>query len=166
MSNSPAAANTHDLAKDLAESEVGKGLGLSVTKSQDLILAVVHSIAARLAQHQTVRIHNMGNFKVLPTKERQGKNPKTGEAIKIEAGHRVHLAVSQFFKDSATEKKVPVREPRQPAARPAGQKAAKPAAPAKGGAKAAAPAAKPAAPPKSGFRPGGAPAAGTPTDEV
>lgn len=102
--------NTSDLAHDLASSEAGKKLNLSVAAAQALILSFVDCIAQRVALHQTVRVHGLGNFKVLTTQARKGKNPKSGEPVDIPEGVRVHLAVSQHLKTSATDKKVPVRE--------------------------------------------------------
>lgn len=124
--------NTSQLARELAKSPVGQSLKLSQAAALSLIQTTVHIVTAALAEKKDVRVHQFGVFKVLPTQGRKGRNPRTGEEIDIEAGHRVHFVVAAAVKEAARTGKAPELEAKTPAAPTArAPKATPPAAPAK-----------------------------------
>lgn len=174
-----ASVNTTDLAKQLAQSPIGKELGLSKDKAVDVYHTIVEHLTEHLAAGALVRVHGLGNFHVSDTAERQGKNPLTKEEMTIAAGKRVRLSVSDRIKEAVKTGKVPPRPQRgsadkddvspdsntAPGSKPPAAQAEKKA----GGRKAgknpavAAPAAPPAEiKPQGGFRPPRPPAAAAP----
>lgn len=85
--------NTTDLAADLA-----KKFGLPKAQALRLVTATFTFIGNAISRDAMVRLHQFGNFKKLETKERQGRNPKTGEPTTIDASARPHFVASQTLK--------------------------------------------------------------------
>ncbi len=77
-------AGKSDLVNQVASSS-----GLSKSQAQKAVDAVLDSITQSLAQGESVSISGFGTFKVSETKERQGRNPATGQPITIPAGKRI-----------------------------------------------------------------------------
>lgn len=65
--------------------EVAKQTGLTKNDSTAAVDAVVSSIMGALAQDKDVRLTGFGKFMVVDRAARTGRNPQTGEAIKIPA---------------------------------------------------------------------------------
>ena len=62
--------------------------GLSSSKADQSVNAVLDVIADALSRGEEVRLTGFGTFRVTETKERTGRNPRTGEPITIKAGRR------------------------------------------------------------------------------
>lgn len=69
-----------DLAAQLAAKR-----GLTKKDSKEIIEDIFGFIGEHLTEGEDVRIQNYVTFKVVDRAERNGRNPQTGEAIKIEA---------------------------------------------------------------------------------
>ena len=69
---------------ELAEMVATK-TGMSKKDSENAISAVLDGITDALAKGEKVQLVGFGNFEVRERKEREGRNPSTGEAIKIAA---------------------------------------------------------------------------------
>jgi DNA-binding protein HU-beta len=52
-----------------------------------------------------VKIPGLGTFRKVQTKARMGRNPQTGEPIKIPARKKVRFSVAKTFKESVLGKK-------------------------------------------------------------
>ena len=63
--------------------EVASTTGLSKAKSSEAIDAVVLAIENSLAKGEKVSLVGFGSFETSTRNERTGRNPKTGEEIKI-----------------------------------------------------------------------------------
>lgn len=85
--------NTTDLAGDLA-----KQFGMPKAQALRVVTATFALIGNAVSRDAVVRLHQFGNFKRLEIKERQGRNPKTGEPTTIEASARPHFVASQTLK--------------------------------------------------------------------
>ena len=64
------------------------------------IECVFASIAKSLKKSDPVTIVGFGTFKVSKRKARKGRNPKTGEEIKIKASKAPKFVASKAFKDA------------------------------------------------------------------
>ena len=75
---------------------------LDTTKADaDIIVdSVTKAIAELSRRNLTARVPNLGIFRVLDTPSRDGRNPRTGEAVKIEAGRRVSFRAARSLKDA------------------------------------------------------------------
>ena len=73
-----------------------------VTKKQadTLLVALVDLTVSSVKKGDPVKIPGLGIFRKVQTKARMGRNPQTGEAIKIPARKKVRFSVAKTFKDS------------------------------------------------------------------
>lgn len=81
--------NKQDLIKAVADQ-----LGLENNHTTTGVDAVFSVITSALQCGEDVRISGFGVFKRVETKARTGRNPATGEAIAIAAGHRAKFRPS------------------------------------------------------------------------
>ncbi len=72
--------NKSDLIEQVAEKT-----GLTKKDSEKALNAVLEGIEAALAKGEGVQLVGFGTFEARERKEREGRNPSTGEKIKIEA---------------------------------------------------------------------------------
>ncbi len=63
--------------------ELSDETGLSMTKAGDVVNTVFNGIAKTLAKGGRVELRGFGSFKVKKYKGYKGKNPKTGETVKV-----------------------------------------------------------------------------------
>ncbi len=66
-------------------SAIAKKTDLSKAKAQDVLNSALEAIKGSLKKGQRVQLIGFGTFLVRQRKARQGRNPKTGEAIQIKA---------------------------------------------------------------------------------
>lgn len=83
-----------ELAAVLAEAQ-----DLSKARSKAILDGVRDHIVATLLSGNRVNVFGLGTFEVRPTKEKMGRNPKTGESIKIPAGRKVVFKTAKGLKD-------------------------------------------------------------------
>lgn len=64
-----------------------------------VVNATLSAIANALKEGDKIQLLGFGTFEVKSVKEKDGRNPKTGDAIKIEAHKKVHFTPAQALKD-------------------------------------------------------------------
>ena len=69
--------------------ELTKDTGLSANQSSKVVNKFLNAIAVALQRGEEVRITGFGTFRTIETKERPGRNPRTGEPMQIPAGRSV-----------------------------------------------------------------------------
>ena len=74
-------------------------IGLNKRESKDMIDAFFDLISDRLVEGNDVKISSFGNFQIRTKAPRPGRNPRTGEAIPIEARRVVTFHASHKLKD-------------------------------------------------------------------
>ena len=86
---------------ELIES-VQKALGKEATKrsAEEAVAAVLDCIAKGVKKDKKVQIIGFGTFEVKKRAARMGRNPKTGEAMKIGASKSVGFKPSSTLKKS------------------------------------------------------------------
>lgn len=82
---------------EIAQS-VHEHVGLSKKESGQLVDSVLDIIRQTLAQGENVKISGFGHFMVRAKHERPGRNPKTGDEIKISSRHVVTFRASRLLK--------------------------------------------------------------------
>ena len=87
---------------DLAEL-LFERLGLNKRESKDMIDAFFDLIADSLVNGSDVKISGFGNFQIRTKAPRPGRNPRTGEAIPIEARRVVTFHASHKLKEQIQE---------------------------------------------------------------
>jgi len=86
--------NNSDLANAIAEAH-----GLTKTDAKQLVDAVFTAIADAAAKGEEVSLPGFGKFKVKDSPAREGRNPSTGETIKIAASKKLGFAPAKAIKD-------------------------------------------------------------------
>ena len=79
-------------------SEVAKVVSTK-KEAQAAVNCVFKSIPKAMKKGKPVTIAGFGSFKVTKRKARKGRNPKTGEAIKIKASKATKFVASKTLKD-------------------------------------------------------------------
>ena len=74
-------------------------IGLNKRESKDMIDAVFDLVSDSLVDGNDVKISGFGNFQIRTKAPRPGRNPRTGEAIPIEARRVVTFHASHKLKD-------------------------------------------------------------------
>ena len=73
-------------------------IGLNKRESKDMIDALFDLISDQLVEGEDVKISGFGNFQIRTKAPRPGRNPRTGEAIPIEARRGVTFHASHKLK--------------------------------------------------------------------
>jgi DNA-binding protein HU-beta len=79
---------------------LAKSAGLTKKEAQALLDGLVSTIVAAVKKGDPVKIPDLGTFKKVQSKARMGRNPQTGEPVKIPARKKVRFTVAKSFKDT------------------------------------------------------------------
>ncbi|QEH81598.1 HU family DNA-binding protein [Sphingomonas sp. C8-2] len=86
--------NNSDIAGLIAEAH-----GLTKTDAKQVVDAVFAAIADAAAKGEEVSLPGFGKFKVKDSPAREGRNPSTGETIKIAASKKLGFTPAKAIKD-------------------------------------------------------------------
>jgi DNA-binding protein HU-beta len=86
--------NHSDLIDHIATAQ-----GVTKADAKKLVDTVFSAIADAAGKDGEVSINGFGKFKVTDSPERDGRNPATGEAMKIKASKRFGFTPSKTLKD-------------------------------------------------------------------
>ncbi len=89
-----------DVNKNDLVSAVASGTGLSKADSAKAVDAVFDSITDALKSGGDVRLVGFGNFAVTKRAASEGRNPRTGEKIKIPASNQPKFKAGKALKDA------------------------------------------------------------------
>ena len=87
--------NKNDLVASVADNS-----GISKADSAKAVDSVFDSITAALKGGQDVRLVGFGTFSVADRRASEGRNPRTGEKIKIPASKQPKFKAGKALKDS------------------------------------------------------------------
>ncbi|MGH7964740.1 MAG: HU family DNA-binding protein [Candidatus Binatia bacterium] len=85
-----------EMVKKLAESWGG----IPNRQADANLTALVDFIGKTVKKDKVLKITNLGTFRLRQTKARMGRNPQTGEPIKISARKKVGFTAAKVFKES------------------------------------------------------------------
>jgi len=85
-----------EMVKKLAENWGG----ISNRQANDNLSGLVDFIAKTVKKDKVLKIPNLGTFRLRQLKARTGRNPQTGEPIKIAARKKVGFTAAKAFKES------------------------------------------------------------------
>ncbi|MBC2650210.1 HU family DNA-binding protein [Novosphingobium flavum] len=86
--------NTNELIDSVAASN-----GVTKADAKKLVESVFAAIADAAAKGDEVSVNGFGKFKVKASAEREGRNPATGETIKIAASKKLAFSAAKAVKD-------------------------------------------------------------------
>lgn len=87
---------------DLIEA-VARETGLKKKDAEAAVSAVIDTIEGALQQGVKVQLVGFGTFETKKRKAREGRNPKTGEAIKIKASKYPAFSAGKAFKEAVNK---------------------------------------------------------------
>jgi DNA-binding protein HU-beta len=87
--------NTSELAAKIADSH-----DIAKSKAKTLIEAFLNEVISGAAGGAEIVLPGFGKFKVKHTPEREGRNPASGEKIKIAASKKLTFAPAKAVKDA------------------------------------------------------------------
>jgi DNA-binding protein HU-beta len=93
------------MTKSQLVSKLAEGSGMSRKQVDALLNDLVDTVTGAVRKGESVKIPGLGIFRLRKMKARVGRNPQTGEAIKIPARKKVGFAVAKAFKESVLGKK-------------------------------------------------------------
>jgi len=88
--------------QELAQKVAGD-TGLSQNQAKDIVDSVFKTIADELAGGGEVAVSGFGKFSVSERSAREGRNPATGETIKIPAAKTVKFTAGSALKEAANK---------------------------------------------------------------
>ncbi|MEQ8301499.1 MAG: HU family DNA-binding protein [Hyphomonas sp.] len=80
--------------------EIAEAHGLTKKQSQELFDDMAVRITKRLKKGERIRMNGLGTLEVRKRPARMGRNPATGEAIKIKASKKVAFRVAKELKET------------------------------------------------------------------
>lgn len=89
----------------MTKSEMVKKLGeswggISNRQANDNLDILIKFIVATVKKDKVLKIPSLGSFKLKETKPRMGRNPRTGEPIKIGKKRKVAFSAAKVFKEA------------------------------------------------------------------
>lgn len=79
---------------------IAKEFDLSKARAGDVLELVVETIKKQTRKTGSFTLYGFGTFKVAKRAARKGRNPRTGEAVKVKASKTVRFRPAPSFKDS------------------------------------------------------------------
>ena len=74
--------------------------GVTRKQADDLLTVLIDTIVKTVKKGESVKLPGLGIFRLRRMKARMGRNPQTGEAIKIPARKKVGFSVAKAFKET------------------------------------------------------------------
>jgi DNA-binding protein HU-beta len=78
--------------------------GVTRKQADDLLTVLIDTIVKTVKKGESVKLPGLGIFRLRKMKARIGRNPQTGEAIKIPARKKVGFSVAKTFKETVLGK--------------------------------------------------------------
>jgi DNA-binding protein HU-beta len=82
------------ITRDVLAKQLAERAEITMSAARDEVSWFFDSIASALEKGDEVRIHGFGAFKTSQRAARMGRNPRTGEAVKVPARRVVRFAAS------------------------------------------------------------------------
>ncbi len=88
---------------DIVHAVYSKLGGFSKKEAADLVDLVFETMKETLGRGEKIKISGFGNFVLRDKRQRQGRNPQTGEPITITARRVLNFKASQLLKQSLND---------------------------------------------------------------
>jgi len=93
------------MTKSQLVQKLAEATELSKKQADAVLQKLVDVTVSSVRKGDPVKIPGLGTFRKVQTKARMGRNPQTGEQIKIPARKKVRFSVAKIFKESVLGKK-------------------------------------------------------------
>jgi DNA-binding protein HU-beta len=88
------------MTKSQFVAKLAETTGLSKKQTESVLNDMVNIIIGAVKKGDPVKIPNLGAWRKRKSNARMGRNPQTGEAIKIPARVKVRFSVAKSFKEA------------------------------------------------------------------
>ena len=85
--------------------KLAEAAGVSRKQADDILNSLIDNVVKSVKKGEPVKIPGLGIFRLRKMKARMGRNPQTGEPIKIPARKKVGFSVAKTFKETVLGKK-------------------------------------------------------------
>lgn len=93
------------MTKSQLVEKLANASGLTKRQVDEMLQSLVNTIVTSVRKGDPVKIPGLGAWKKVKTKARVGRNPQTGQAIKIPARTKARFTVAKSFKEQVLGKK-------------------------------------------------------------
>ena len=91
--------------------EVAQAADLTKKHSEVIVNVVFQSIINALQQDEKVELRGFGSFRIRQRRPRQGRNPKTGEAVALSGKHVPHFKPGKDLRERVNDSAgTPIRD--------------------------------------------------------
>lgn len=73
--------------------------GVTKKQAETMMEGLVNTIVGSVKKGDPVKLPGLGTFRKVQSKARMGRNPQTGEPVKIPARKKVRFSVAKSFKE-------------------------------------------------------------------
>ena len=80
--------------------KLGETWGVSNRQANDNLESLIDFVTKTVKKDKMLKIPSLGTFRLRQMKARTGRNPQTGEPIKIPARRKVGFSAAKVFKES------------------------------------------------------------------
>ena len=80
--------------------KLAEGTGVGRKQVDEVLSTMIDTVVKTVKKGESVKIPGLGIFRLRKMKARMGRNPQTGEPIKIPARKKVGFSVAKTFKDT------------------------------------------------------------------
>ena len=88
------------MTKSQLVERLAKEADVTKKQAQALMDGLVLTVVTSVKKGEPVKIPDLGTFRKVQSKARMGRNPQTGEPVKIPARKKVRFSVSKSFKEA------------------------------------------------------------------
>jgi DNA-binding protein HU-beta len=88
------------MTKSQLVQKLSEGADINKRQADGVLQTLVNLTVNTVRKGEPVKIPGLGTFRKVQTKARMGRNPQTGEAIKIPARRKVRFSVAKTFKEA------------------------------------------------------------------
>jgi DNA-binding protein HU-beta len=88
------------MTKSQLVTKLAEAGGVSRKQADDILGSLTDIVVKSVKKGESVKIPGLGIFRLRKMKARMGRNPQTGEAIKIPARKKVGFSVAKTFKET------------------------------------------------------------------
>src|SRR5690606_21177235 len=99
IGESTAEGREKSMTKSQLVQKLADGAEISKKQAGAVLEQLVTITTSSVKKGDPVKIPGLGTFRKVQTKARMGRNPQTGEAIKIPARKKVRFSVAKTFKE-------------------------------------------------------------------
>jgi nucleoid DNA-binding protein len=93
------------MTKSQLVQKLAEAADLNKKQADAVLQKLVDVTVGSVRKGDPVKIPGLGTFRKVQTKARMGRNPQTGEQIKIPARKKVRFSVAKTFKETVLGKK-------------------------------------------------------------